>query len=45
MDEMDKNPQGIALLKANNFNGIELTNDADYDAVRKMNIKPVEASK
>ena len=45
MDEMNENPQGIALLKANNFNGIELTNDADYDAVRKMNIKPVEASK
>ena len=43
MDEMDTNPQGYALLKAINFKGVELTNDAAYDAMRKMNFKPVEA--
>lgn len=43
MDQMHTNPQGLALLKANNFKGIEPAEDADYDAMRKMNIKPVEA--
>lgn len=43
MDEMDSNPQGLALLKANNFQGMEAADDADYDAMRKMNIKPVQA--
>ena len=43
MDEMDQNPQGLALLKANNFKGMEVTNDADYNAMRKLNIQPVEA--
>lgn len=43
MDEMDQNPQGLALLKANNFKGMEITDDADYNDMRKLNIKPVEA--
>jgi len=43
MDQMDTNPQGRALLKANNFKGMEPADDADYDAMRKMNIKPMEA--
>jgi phosphonate transport system substrate-binding protein len=41
--EMDTDPRGIELLKANNFKGIEFSNDAEYDAMRKMNIKPVVA--
>ena len=43
MDEMDQNPSGLALLHANNFKGMEITNDADYNAMRKLNIQPVEA--
>lgn len=43
MNEMEQNPQGMALLKANNFKGIEITDDADYNDMRKLNIKPVEA--
>ena len=43
LNQMDGDPQGIALLKANNFNGMEETDDADYDAMRKLNIKPAEA--
>lgn len=43
MDEMDQNPQGLALLRANNFKGMEITDDADYNDMRKLNIKPVEA--
>jgi phosphonate transport system substrate-binding protein len=43
MDEMDQTPQGLALLKANNFKGVEVTTDADYNAMRKLNIQPVEA--
>jgi len=42
MDEMDQDPEGLALLKAINFQGIERAEDADYDAMRKLNIKPVE---
>jgi phosphonate transport system substrate-binding protein len=41
--QMARDPQGLALLKANNFKGIEASSDADYDGMRKMNIKPVEA--
>lgn len=43
MDEMDRDPQGQVLLKAINFIGIESTTDQDYNAMRAMNIKPVEA--
>ena len=43
MDEMDQNPQGVALLKANNFKGMEIATDEDYNDMRKLNIKPVEA--
>lgn len=43
LDEMDQNPQGMALLKANNFKGMEVTDDAGYNDMRKLNIKPVEA--
>jgi phosphonate transport system substrate-binding protein len=42
MDEMDQNLQGMALLKAINFKGVERADDADYNGMRKMNIKPVE---
>ncbi len=42
-EEMGQDPQGQALLKANNFKGIEAATDADYNAMRKLNIRPVEA--
>lgn len=45
MDEMDTNPQGLALLKANNFKGMESAIDANYDAMRKMHIQPVVEAK
>lgn len=43
MEKMDADPQGIVLLKAINFKGIERSADADYDEMRKMNFKPVES--
>ncbi len=43
MEKMDRDPQGRALLKAINFKGIETTSDEDYNRMRAMNIKPVEA--
>ena len=43
LDNMDQSPEGLALLKANNFNGMEAADDKDYDAIRKMNIRPIEA--
>ena len=43
MTEMETNEQGMALLKANNFKGIEVSEDADYNDMRKLNIKPVVA--
>lgn len=43
MTEMESNEQGMALLKANNFKGIEVSDDADYNDMRKLNIKPVLA--
>jgi len=43
LDEMEQDPQGQALLKANNFKGMEVATDADYNAMRKLNIHPVEA--
>jgi phosphonate transport system substrate-binding protein len=43
MDEMDQNPQGLELLKAINFKGVERADDADYNSMRQLNIKPVEA--
>jgi phosphonate transport system substrate-binding protein len=43
MEEMDHDPQGQALLKAINFKGIEATSDQDYNRMRAMNIKPMEA--
>jgi len=45
MVQMDTDPQGQALLKAINFKGIETADDADYNAMRKMNIKPVVEAK
>jgi phosphonate transport system substrate-binding protein len=42
MDEMDQNPHGLALLKAINFKGVDSADDADYNAMRNLNIKPVE---
>lgn len=43
MDEMDQNPQGMALLKSINFKGMRKASDSDYQSMRAMNIKPVEA--
>lgn len=43
LEEMGQDPQGQALLKANNFKGMEAATDADYNAMRKLNIHPVEA--
>lgn len=43
LDEMDSDPRGHELLKANNFKGIESASDADYNVMRRMNIKPVAA--
>ncbi|MFT5708066.1 MAG: phosphonate transport system substrate-binding protein [Oceanospirillaceae bacterium] len=36
---MNKDPKGMALLKAINFKGIELVKDSDWDDVRALNIK------
>lgn len=43
MDAMDSDPQGRALLKAINFKGMESATDEEYNVMRAMNIKPVEA--
>lgn len=43
MANMDQTVEGMALLKVNNFKGMEMADDKEYDAIRKMNIKPVEA--
>jgi len=45
MDQMDNDPHGAELLKAINFKGIEPANDADYNAMRKLNIKPIVEAK
>ena len=43
MEGMAENPEGIALLKSIGFKGIDKAEDRDYDALRKLNIKPVES--
>jgi phosphonate transport system substrate-binding protein len=43
MDQMEKDPEGAALLKSLSFKGFDPAEDRDYDALRKLNIKPVEA--
>ena len=43
MEEMDRDPQGQVLLKTINFKGMEISSDDDYNVMRAMNIKPVEA--
>ena len=43
MDAMDSDPQGRALLKAINFKGMESATDEEYNVMRAMNIKPLEA--
>ena len=43
MDGMDSDPHGRALLKAINFKGMESATDEEYNAMRAMNIKPMEA--
>lgn len=45
IEQMNADPEGLALLKAINFKGLETARDADYDAMRKMNIKPVVDAK
>lgn len=42
MFNMDRTPQGIALLKSANMKGFEPAYDADYNGVRKMKLKPFE---
>jgi len=39
MQEMDKNPQGVELLKAINFKGIDSANDSSYNGMRKLKLK------
>lgn len=43
MQEMAQDASGIALLKAVNLKALQAANDADYDDMRKLNIKPVDA--
>ena len=43
MEGIENDPQGQALLKAINMKGFESADDTDYEVMRKMNIKPVEA--
>lgn len=43
MLEMEQHAPGLALLASLNFKGVEATNDAAYEEMRKLNIKPVEA--
>ena len=43
MTEMEHDAQGVVLLKAVNFKAIEVTDDSDYNDMRKLNIKPVAA--
>jgi len=40
MDEMDSQPPGMALLKTLNFKGMRKADDSDFNAMRKMNLKP-----
>jgi len=40
--EMNKDPEGQALLKSINFNGIEIAKDKDWDDVRDLNITLLE---
>ena len=40
MADMIAKPETLALLRAVNLAGIEKANDADYNALRKMNITP-----
>ena len=42
MFNMDRTPQGIALLKSANMKGFEPAYDADYNGVRKMKLKLFE---
>lgn len=39
---MSQDPQGIALLDAIGFSGLEVAQDAEWDAVRALNLAPVE---
>lgn len=43
MFSMHKNSQAMAMLKAVNMKGFGPANDADYNGVRKMKLKPFEA--
>lgn len=45
MAEMHADTYGLELLKVINFKGMEIADDADYNAMRKMNIKPVVEAK
>lgn len=44
MRDMDRNPQGVELLKTIKFKGIDPTDDSYYDGMRKLKLKmPVES--
>jgi len=43
MADMATRPETMALLRAVNLAGVEKASDADYNALRKMNIKPPSA--
>lgn len=42
MHDMNKNAKGMALLNVVNIKGFEASNDAKYDAVRKMLLNSIE---
>lgn len=42
MQEMERHPTGLALLKAVNLHGIQAADEADYDSMHKLDIKPVD---
>lgn len=39
MINMDRNPEGRALLKTINFKGIAPAKDEDYDEVRRLQLR------
>ncbi len=44
MQDMDRNPQGAALLKTIQFKGIDPAVDSDYDGMRRLKLKMPDAA-
>ena len=42
MQDMNKTPEGVTLLKNVNIHSLEPVTDRDYDSLRSLNIKPLE---